>query len=312
MKKTLGGIEKNHYGYLFVAPFVLGILIFTLYPVFYTLYLGFTNTTIMTKTNDFVGIDNYKKLFSDKVFLNSIITTWKLWLLNFIPQIGIALLFSVWFTSTRLRLKLVGFWRTLFYLPNLLMPATIAVLFNTFISYYGPVNQFLVRTGLSSEAIDFLRFAPFMQGTVIYIQWWMWFGSTIIILTAGMTSISPSLYESAMVDGASSGQMFSKITLPLLKPILLYTLVTSLVGGMQMFDIPFMLTDGRGSPNFSLMTMNVNMYSRFASSKGHIGMAASVGVCIFVITTVVALIIFRVLRTKDENEVKKTKKARAL
>ncbi|MCL2323216.1 MAG: sugar ABC transporter permease [Oscillospiraceae bacterium] len=303
-------IDKNKYGYLFVTPFILGILIFTIYPVIYTLYLGLTNTTIMTKQSDFVGFQNYVQLFKDKVFLNSVITTWKLWLLNFIPQLGVALLFSVWFTSTRLKIRFVGFWRTIFYLPNLLMPVTIAVLFNALLSFYGPINQFLVRIGILKQAADFLRMAGVMQGTVSYIQWWMWFGSTIIIITAGMTSISASLYESAMVDGASSMGMFTRITLPLLRPILLYILVTSLVGGMQMFDIPFMLTDTKGSPNFSILTMVMSMYMRFASSKGNLGTAATVGTCIFIITSVVSLILFRFLRSKDVEPKKKRNKVK--
>jgi len=127
----------------------------------------------------------------------------------------------------------------------------------------------------------------------------MWFGQTIIIVMAGMTSIPISLYEAAMVDGASSTQMFTRITLPLLKPILVYIFVTSLVGGMQMFDIPFLLTDGRGAPSNSIMTNNILMYSKFASSKGHIGAASSVGVLVFIMTSAAALIIFYLLRDKD-------------
>ena len=102
-----------------------------------------------------------------------------------------------------------------------------------------------------------------------------------------------------MVDGATAGQMFRRITMPLLKPILIYIFVTSLVGGMQMFDIPFLLTDQRGSPRGSIMTNNILMYLKFASSKGHIGAASSVGVLVFIMTTIAALGIFYVLRDKD-------------
>jgi multiple sugar transport system permease protein len=127
----------------------------------------------------------------------------------------------------------------------------------------------------------------------------MWFGQTIIIVMAGMTSIPVQLYEAAMVDGASVWQMFRRITLPLLKPILIYVFVTSLVGGMQMFDIPFLLTDGRGSPMGSIQTNNILMYMKFASSRGHLGAASSVGVLIFIMTTICALGIFYLLRDRD-------------
>jgi ABC-type sugar transport system permease subunit len=137
------------------------------------------------------------------------------------------------------------------------------------------------------------------RGLVIFIQWWTWFGQTLIVVMAGMTSIPIQLYEAAMVDGASAWQMFRRITLPLLKPILIFIFVTSLVGGMQMFDIPFLLTDGRGSPQSSIQTNNILMYMKFASSRGSIGAASSVGVMIFIMTSICALGIFYFLRDKD-------------
>jgi multiple sugar transport system permease protein len=291
--------KRNYYGYLFIAPFIIGFLIFGLYPVYNTLYLSFTDTTLMTREANFIGLQNFERLFADDFFMKAVRNTWLIWGLNFIPQIGIALLLSVWFTSTRLKIRGVGGWRAVFYLPNLLMPAAIAALFFSLFSFYGPVNQFLVRVGILPEAMHFLQDVPITRSLVIFIQWWMWFGSTVIIVMAGMTAIPTSLYEAAMVDGASSTQMFGRITLPLLKPILIFIFVTSLVGGMQMFDIPFLLTDGRGSPGSSIMTNNILMYMKFSSSRGHIGAASSVGVLIFIMTTICALGIFYFLRDRD-------------
>lgn len=292
-------IERNHYGYVFIAPFIIGFLLFGLYPVYNTLYLSFTDATLMTSQVNFVGLKNFQRLFADDVFMNTVKNTWLIWILNFIPQIGIAMLLSVWFTSARLKIKAVGIWRAIFFLPNLLMPAAVAALFFSLFSFYGPVNQFMVRSGLLPEAMQFLQNKIIARGLVVFIQWWMWFGQTIIILMAGMTSIPVSLYEAAMVDGATASQMFNRITLPLLKPILIYIFVTSLVGGMQMFDIPFLLTDGRGSPGGSILTNNILMYLKFSSSKGHIGSASSVGVLVFIMTSVIALGIFYFLREKD-------------
>ena len=291
--------KRNYYGYLFIAPFIIGFLIFGLYPVYNTLYLSFTDTTLMTREANFIGLQNFQRLFADDFFMKAVRNTWLIWGLNFIPQIGIALLLSVWFTSTRLKIRGIGGWRAVFYLPNLLMPAAIAALFFSLFSFYGPVNQFLVRVGILPEAMHFLQDVPITRSLVIFIQWWMWFGSTVIIVMAGMTAIPISLYEAAMVDGASSTQMFGRITLPLLKPILIFIFVTSLVGGMQMFDIPFLLTDGRGSPGSSIMTNNILMYMKFSSSRGHIGAASSVGVLIFIMTTICALGIFYFLRERD-------------
>jgi multiple sugar transport system permease protein len=293
-------LRRNNYGYLFIAPFIIGFLIFGLYPVYNTIALSFTDATLMGGGGKFIGLDNFERLFSDDAFITAVRNTWILWILNFIPQIGIALLLSVWFTNSRLNIKAVGVWRSIFFLPNLLVPAAVAALFFSLFSYYGPVNQILVRVGILPEAALVLQEPAVVRGLVVFIQWWTWFGQTSIIVMAGMTAIPLSLYEAAVVDGASATQMFSRITLPLLKPILIYIFVTSLVGGMQMFDIPYLLTDGRGSPNSSILTNNILMYLKFSSSRGHIGAASSVGVLIFIMTTFFALGIFYFLRDRDK------------
>ena len=295
----LSKISRSYYGYFFIAPFILGFLIFGLYPVLNTVSLSFTNATLMSSKYTFIGLRNFQRLFADNFFLTAIRNTWLIWILNFIPQIGIAMLLSFWFTDIRLKIKGVGIWRTLFFLPNLLMPAAVASLYFSLFSFYGPVNQLLVRAGVLHEAAQFLADESVARGLVIFIQWWTWFGQTTIIIMAGMTAIPVQLYEAAMVDGASGGQMFRRITLPLLKPILIYIFVTSLVGGMQMFDIPFLLTDGRGSPNSSILTNSVLMYLRFSSAQGSIGAASAVGVLVFIMTSVCALAIFYFLRERN-------------
>ncbi len=295
-------IKKENYGYLFIAPFMIAFLMFGLYPIFNTFFLSFTDTTMMSKTWNFVGLKNFERLFADGVFMTAVKNTWLIWILNFVPQIAIAMLVSIWFTSTTLRLKGVGAWRAIYFLPNLLMPAAVAALFASFFSFYGPVNQFMVRTGFIDEAQHWLTDPTVARGLVIFIQWWMWWGQTVIIVMAGMTSISVSLYEAAVVDGATTWQMFWRITVPLLKPILIFILVTSLVGGMQMFDIPYLLTDGRGSPGGSILTNNMLMYLKFSSSKGHIGAASAVGVLVFIMTTVCALGIFYFLGERNQSD----------
>jgi cellobiose transport system permease protein len=306
---NLAKFKKNSTGYFFLLPFIIGFLAFGLFPVYNTIALSFTDTTLMSKTSHFVGLANFERLFADMVFVKAVGNTWLIWVLNFIPQICIALLLSVMFNNARLKIKAAGVWRSIFYLPNLLMPAAVAALFGSLLGFFGPVNQILVRAGFLPEAMRFLESVWVARGMVVFINWWTWFGQTMIILMAGMTAIPIPLYEAAMVDGASAWQMFTRITLPLLKPILIFIFVTSLVGGMQMFDIPFLLTDGRGSPQSSIQTSTIVMYMKFASSKGHIGAASSVGVLIFIMTTVCALGIFYFLRDKDFDDEKPSKKS---
>lgn len=297
-------LKHHQYGYLFVAPFIIGFLVFGLYPVVNTILLSFTDRTLMSSEYNFVGLKTFQLLFADKTFITAVTNTWELWLMNFIPQIGIAILLAIWFTNNRLKLKGVGIWRMIFYMPNLMMASAVAALFFSLFSYYGPVNQLLVRSGFLPEAVDFLRKPAVARGLVVFIQWWMWFGQTTILLMAAMTAISPSLYDAAEVDGAGTFQTFWMITLPLIKPVLIYILVTSLVGGMQMFDIPYLLTDGRGSPSNSILTNTINMYMKFHSSKGHIGAASAVGLVVFLMTSVVALLIFFLLREKHDEPAK--------
>ncbi|MDD2522617.1 MAG: sugar ABC transporter permease [Anaerolineaceae bacterium] len=294
-------LKHHQYGYLFITPFIIAFLIFSFYPILNTLLLSFTDRTLMSRTFNITWFRNFQLLFADKTFITAVTNTWELWLMNFIPQMAIAFLLAVWFTDTRLKIKGVGVWRMIFYMPNLMMASAVAALFFSLFSFYGPVNQFLVRSGFIPEAIDFIRRPAVMRGLVVFIQWWMWFGQTTILLMAAMTAISVSLYEAALVDGASTMQMFWHITLPLIKPVLIYVLVTSLVGGMQMFDIPYLLTDGRGSPNNSILTNTINMYMKFHSSKGHIGAASAVGIVVFLMTSVVALLIFFLLREKHDH-----------
>ena len=117
---NLTRLKRNSTPYFFIAPFVIGFLVFGLYPVLNTIGLSFTNATLMSKNSDFIGLDNFRRLFADDVFMRAVRNTWTLWILNFIPQIGIAMLLAVLFTNARLKIRGVGIWRAIFYLPNLL------------------------------------------------------------------------------------------------------------------------------------------------------------------------------------------------
>ena len=118
----------------------------------------------MKSDASFIGLKNFERLLADQFFRKAIQNTWLLWILNFIPQIGIALLISAWFTNARLKIRAIGIWRALFYLPNLLMPAAVASLFFSLFSFFGPMNQFLVRAGFLPEALQFLQNATITRG----------------------------------------------------------------------------------------------------------------------------------------------------
>ena len=206
--------------------------------------LAFTDLRGLRVDFKFSGLDNFVKLVSDQYFWGAVGNTFIIWGWNFFPQLGIALLLSIWLSDIRLKLKCKGFFRAIVYMPNLLTAASVALLFRSLFGYPGgPVNQFLNETlgiyhmGIIDgqqvqQAFNFFRDVTMTRGIVAFIQWWMWYGNTIIMLMAGITSISASLYESAVVDGANSRQTTWYITLPMLRPMMLYILVTSMIGGM--------------------------------------------------------------------------------
>jgi len=321
MRKTLGHETKtNRWGYVFVAPFILVFCIFNLWPTLYTFILSFTDLRGLRNTFDFVGLANFVKLSQDPYFWGALGNTFIIWTVNFIPQLGLALVLALWFSDLRLKPTGRNLFRAIVYMPNLLTAVSIALLFRSIFGYNAhvtsPANQFLrwlgfqdtvIRDGVAvKEAFNFFRSVTFSRVLVSFIQWWMWYGYTMIILIAGITSIPNSLYESAMIDGANSRQSAIYITLPLLRPMMLYILITSMIGGMQMFDIPFQLTDMMGGPDFKIRTTTVYQYNvalgRGANDYAY-GAAISIG--IFMVTIVLALMIFFFLQ--DRSEFKKRK-----
>ncbi|MCL2015078.1 MAG: sugar ABC transporter permease [Defluviitaleaceae bacterium] len=305
-------ISKDYWGYIFIAPFVIIFVAFIAYPIYNTFWLAFTdsNLTDPGMRGDFVGFANFTMLFNSGMFRTAVGNTWLIWMLNFIPQMILALVLAAIFSSTTFKLKGTGFFKAMYYLPNLMMPVTIAALFSAYLSLHGPINQFLVTTtGIMPAARDFLTFITDTRFTVVFIQTWLWFGQTAIVLVAGMTSISPTFYESAMIDGASQTKMFFYITLPLLKPVVLFVLITSLVGGLGMFDIPMLLTGPLGAPSNSILTMNMYMNNRRSFPAGMIGSAASVSVTLFFMSSFIALILFRIFsESTDEKDARKAAK----
>ncbi len=270
----------HHKGYYFIAPFFIMFIIFGLYPIFYTLYLSFTESDGWGTT--FIGLDNYIRLLTDDPrFWRALKNTWIMWLLNFIPQLGMALFLSWVYTYSRI--KGVAFFRAVFYFPNLVTASSVAILFSMIMDRdYGVLNQILMGLNIIKEPIYFMASPKIMQVTVASIQWWMWFGHSTIILLAGMTAIPRTYFEAATIDGARNNQIFFRITLPLLWPTIVYILITSVIGGMQLFDIPYLLTRPVGSPQESMITLVVYLYET-AFRHRVIGYGAAVAWMIFVI-----------------------------
>lgn len=294
MKKKSKAVSYNKWGYIFLIPFIVVYIIFQLIPLITTIYNSFFENFMSGLKQigpNFVGFANYAKLFSEGDMWIYLKNTLIMWIMGFVPQILISLLLGAWFSDTMLRLKGQRFFKTVIYLPNLIMASAFAMLFFALFSDGGPINTILINLGIFKEPYRFFSHVWSTRGLVAFMNFLMWFGNTTILLMAGMLGIDTSLFEAADVDGATSTQVFFKITLPLLKPILVYVLVTSLIGGLQMFDVPQILTNGTGDPMRSSMTL-IMFLNKHLYSKNY-GMAGALSVIMFIVTGILSLIVFR-------------------
>lgn len=393
-------VQYDQWGYFFIAPFFIVYFIFSLIPLITTFYYSFFEyyrvgiTEVGPKFN---GIKNYISIFTTddnlgRYFWNTII----MWIMGFVPQIVISLLLAVWFTNTELKLKCQRFFKTVIYMPNLIMAAAFSMLFFTLFSANGPINSIIksmvdkmnmpdvqgqlnalvanlnayvsqnesnaplkeaiasvissiqsvsipkgstlsqvnaiidslressmelfrnsysgveqfrvlgiISDGLSTtvqpmKSIYFFESVWFTRGLVALMNFLMWYGNTTIMLMAGVMGIDNSLFEAARIDGANPLQVFFKITIPLLLPIFVYVLITSLIGGIQMFDVPQILTNGSGNPNRTIMTiimkLNKNLYSK------NYGLAGSTSVFVFIITAILSTFVYKSTMSKYSNK----------
>ncbi|MBR5302300.1 MAG: sugar ABC transporter permease [Clostridia bacterium] len=303
--KKRKSISYDKYGYLFVAPFFITFIIFQLYPIFFTFRTSLTDASGWAKVlnNSIIGFDNFIRLFTpgaevSRFFWQAFGNTVVIWLFNFVPQIGMALILASWFTDTHLKLRFQGLFKVLIFMPNIITAATIAMLFFSFFNFpIAPINTILQQVGLLSSPYEFFRSTTASRGLISFIQWWMWYGNTMIIMIAGMLGINPVLFEAALVDGCTSRQVFWKITLPLIKPILLYNLVTSLVGGLTMFDIPHLMT--QGNPNYTTNTVARFIYQQGFETPNNFNIASAASVVLFGIIVICSLILALLMRDRD-------------
>ncbi len=315
MKKK-GSISYAKYGYIFSIPFIVAYLIFSLYPTLYTAIIGFTNLKGVNNTSwrflDFSNFfANYKTVLKMPTFHKALLNTVKLWVCNFIPQLLLALLLSAWFTNRRTKIPGEGAFKVLFYMPNIITASTVAVLFaSLFGAPMGPVNDLLVRWHIIQEPFFFLESKGAAQGIVMFIQTWQWYGYTMIILISGVLGIDPEIFEAADIDGANGWQVFWKITIPSIKTILLFTLITSLIGGLNMFDIPNLLVVNSGPDNATLTT-SVLIYKQAFSGGYLYNRASAMSMIMFIIIVIASAIMFYLMRDKDEVALKKLKRREA-
>lgn len=279
--------KRQKWAYLFILPFFVSFLTFGIYPIIYSFGISFQEYEPLTSTSEWVGFSNYSRLIASSYFWESVVNTIEMWLMSIIPQLTIALILSLILNERWVKGK--NALRSIFYFPNLITPITIGMLFTLLFGYPGgAINNMLTTLGLTSEGIDF-KDTPLLAKAVGGIAiCWQNFGYNIIFITAGLHSVSEEVYEAAEVDGANAWQRTTKITLPLLRPIMLYIMITSIIGGLQIFDIPKMLFNG-ASLGYSTRTMVLYMYES-AFDKWQFGYGAAAAYTIAMIIGAFSLI----------------------
>ncbi|HAO31080.1 MAG TPA: ABC transporter permease [Treponema sp.] len=300
--KKRKSVQYDNWGYFFIAPFFIVYIIFSLIPLLSTFYYSFMENYrvgLVEVGPTFIGLENYKKVFESDILKYSANTV-IMWVLGFVPQIVISLILGVWFTNTELRLKFQQFFKTVIYMPNLIMASAFSMLFFTLFSDSGPINLMFKSFGWIDEPIRFFTYTSWTRGLVATMNFLMWYGNTTILLMAGIMGIDDSLFEAARIDGATPVQVFFKITMPLLLPIFVYVLITSMIGGIQMFDVPQILSNGFGTPNRTTMTL-IMFLNNHLRSKNY-GMGGAVSVITFVVTAILGMFAYQSTMSKYSNK----------
>lgn len=296
-------IEKkiNRTGWFFIIPVAMLLAIFLLYPIFYSLYL----TTTKTKgiVSSFVGFDNYIKLFNDPMFFLALKNTFKILLLQVPLMLIFALIFAALLNNKKIKFR--GFFRTAIFLPSVTSLIAYAILFKMLFSYGGLVNNTLLSLNFIDKPLDWFSDQKLATFVLILAMIWRWTGYNMIFYLSAMQNISSDLYEAATVDGASEMKSFFSITLPLLRPMILFTTVMSTIGTLQLFDEPMNLAQGGTTasmvgPNNCFLTMSVYIYNLCFKYTPKFGYAATVSYAILVLVAILSLIQFQISRQSDK------------
>ena len=279
--------REERIAYLFLSPWLIGLLVFTIGPIVASLFISMTNWNLMTPPN-WVGLENYRDMFSDRDFYNSLGVTLRYVAISMpvymVTGLAVALLLNQ-------RLRGMYVFRTLLFMPSVIAGTAVAVLWSILLNPdVGVVNQVLQSIGIANPP-RWLASRDWAIPAVVLMGLWG-VGGGVIIYLAGLQNIPPHLYEAATIDGANSPQKFRFVTLPMLTPTIFFQLITGLVGAFQVFDVAYVLTGRGGTRPGALQFYLLNVYDEGFRS-GRFGYASALAWVLVIIAAVVILITFR-------------------
>lgn len=293
--KPRAGIQTraNTTGWSFIVLAVVMIILFSFYPMFEALLMSFKTGKGANLT--YAGFDNYVRLFSDSTFITAVKNTFTFLIVQVPILILLALFISVLLNDSKLKFR--GFFRTAIFLPCVTSLVAYSIVFKYLFAADGMVNSFLMKVHLIDVPIQWLSDPFWAKVTIIIAITWRWTGYNMIFYLSALQNIDNSIYEAARIDGASGSQQFFKITIPMLKPIILFTSITSTIGTLQLFDEVVNIT--RGGPGNATMTISQYIYNLTFKYTPDFGYAATVSYSILIMIVILSIIQLKVAGDKN-------------
>ena len=284
-----GPVREGPAGYVFLSPWLLGLMGITAVPMLLSLYLSFTNYDIFTPISEveWVGLDNYRRMFTtDPTFWKSVTVTAKFGLIAVPLKLAVALGVALLLNRER---RGVGLFRSLFYLPSLLGGSVaVALAWYTMFSRDGAFNTFLRLFGIQGK--PWVADPDFALETVMVLAIWQ-FGAPMVIFLAGLKQIPGELYEAASVDGAGRWRQFVHVTLPMLSPVIFFNLVLETIHGFQGFTGVFIISNGQGGPVDSTLMYTLNLYIK-GFTDFEMGYAAALAWLFLIVVGLITVVLF--------------------
>ncbi len=292
-RRPRGALARHWPQYLAVAPFYLLFAVFGLFPILFSIYLSFQDWNGIGEMR-FVGLAQYEYLLGDSRFWNAVLNTFLIWFMSTIPMLFLALVLA-FLLHQSVRLK--GPLRVAYFLPNVTSMVAMAIVFGSIFSdSFGIVNSALAALG--ADQIPWLSSPWGIKVAISAMVIWRFTGYNAIIYLAGLQAIPTDLYDAATVDGAGAVRIFGSVTVPLLRPVILFTVITSTIGGLSLFTEPQVLLGNSGGVGEAGMTIVLYQYNQ-AFTQFDFGYGSAIAWALFVIASVFAVINWRLVRERD-------------
>lgn len=292
--------EKTYakWGYIFAIPFFAVYIIFSLYPLIYTALLSVSDMRgFASNTLNITGFSTYIKMATNKNFWRTFGNTFSIFGISYIIQFSLGLIIAQILCSAKMRIKGVGFWKYVVYLPAMLTSAAIGMFYRSIFMYPGGfVNNLLKTLGILEKDFRFMGNATFVKGLFVFLITWKDWGYGMLVTMAAIQSINPELYEAAEIDGANGIQSFFGITLPSIKSVELFLAVAGIAGGLQLYDIPHIIGTKRNS-----RTIMQYIISTGFSGDCRYNEAAAGAMILFFVIVIINVVIMRIVNRNDED-----------